>query len=210
MTAGLDAAAIGAVTVPPSLWWRVYSEPHGAAGFNKADRGNARFSPIKDAKRKVIPTLYAGSTPAVALMETVLHDLPWPSDGYILTMPPPHQELRRLACLVSPKPLQLADFTALGLRKLGLKKSRIIETDKTHYPYSRSVATWLYEKRPNLQGILWSSRQDDRGRAIVLFESRLKKTPIHVWHDGEHIAQSPALDELVELLDLLGAGVVLG
>ena len=210
MTAGLDPAAIRALTVPPSLWWRVYSQPHGATGFNKADKGNARFSPIKDAEGKVIPTLYAGSTPAVALMETVLHDLPWPSDGYILAMPPPHNELRRMACLVNVKPLQLADFTALGLRKPGLKKSRIIETDKTHYPYSRSVASWLYNNRPDLQGILWSSRQDDRAQAVVLFEPRLKATPMHVWHHGEHIAQSPALDVLTHLLDVLGAGVIFG
>lgn len=94
--------------------------------------------------------------------------------------------------------------------KIGLKKSAIIETDKTHYPYSRSVAAWLYENRSDLQGILWSSHQDDCGQAIVLFEPRLKKTPICVWHDGGHIAQGPALDELVNLLDAFGVGVVFG
>ena len=109
-------------------------------------------------------------------METVLHDVPWPSDGYILCMPPPDRELRRMACLVNVAPLQLADFTALGLRNLGLKKSRIIETDKTQYPYGRGVAQWLYTTRPDLQGIVWSSRQDDRGQAAVLFGSRLKAT----------------------------------
>ena len=210
MTLGVDPAAVGAVTVPPRLWWRVYCEPHGAAVYNKTDKGNSRFSPLKGVNGKVIPTLYAGTTPAVALMETVLHDLPWPSDGYILTLPPPAKELRRMACLVNLQPLQLADFTALGLRKLGLKKSKVIETDKTLYPYSRGVAQWLYLNRPDLQGILWASRQDDRGQAIILFEPRLKATPLHVWHAGEPIGQSPALDELVELLDALGAGLVFG
>ena len=115
-----------------------------------------------------------------------------------------------MACLVNVQPLQVADFTALGLRKLGLKKSTVIETDKTHYPYSRSVAQWLYAKRPDLQGILWSSRQDDRGQAIMLFEPRLNATPLHVWHHGENIAHSPCMDVLADLLDALGAGVIFG
>jgi hypothetical protein len=208
LTLGLDPAGVRALRVPPRLWWRVYPEPYGALGYNKTSKGNARFSPITDAKGKVIPTLYAATTPAVALMETVLRDAPWPSDGYILSMPPTGQETRRMACLVNALPLQLADFTALGLRKLGLKKPGIVETDKTGYPYSRSVAQWLYAVRPDLQGILWSSRQDDRGQAVVLFAPRLKVTPLHVWHQGESIAQSPALDELVDLLDALGAGVI--
>ena len=210
MSVELDPAAIRAVTVTPRLWWRVYPEPYEATGYNSADTGNERFSPIKDAGGQVVPTLYAGTTPAVALMETVLHDLPWPSHGYILTLPPPDQELRRMACLVNVRALRLADFRALGLRKLGLQKSSVVETDKTQYPYSRQVAQWLYAARPDLQGILWSSRQDDRGQAMVMFEPRMKATPLHVWHEGAPIGQGVALEELIELLDVLGAGVIFG
>ena len=210
MTRVLNSAAIRAVTVSPGLWWRVYHTAHGALSYNGTEKGNARFSPIQDADGHTVPVLYAGSTPAVALMETVLHDAPWPSDGYILTLPPPDKELRRMACLVNVQPLQLADFSALGLRRVGLKKSDVLETDKTHYPHSRSVAQWLYAQRPDLQGILWPSRQDDRGKAMVVFAPRLKTTPLHVWHNGESIAGSPAIDELADLLDVLGAGVVFG
>ncbi len=210
MTIKVDPAAIRAVTVAPRLWWRVYREPFGPSAYNTTDKGNARFSPIKDAGGQIIPTLYCGTTPAVALMETILHDVARPSEGYILNLPAPDKEFRRMACLVNVHPLQLADFTALGIRKVGLKKSEVIETDKTQYPYSRDIAQWLYRMRPDLQGILWSSRQDDRGQAMVVFEPRLTATPLHIWQHGEPIAEGTNLDELADLLDVMGAGVIFG
>ena len=208
MSLGLDPDAVAVTTIAPRLWWRVFTQHHGACCFNRTALGNARFSPILDAVGQIIPTLYAATTPAVALMETVLHDAPWPSDGYILTLPPREQELRRMSCLVNVKPLLLADFSALGLRRLGIKKARVIEADKTHYPYSRTIAQWLYANRTDLQGILWSSRQDDRGQTCVLFEPRLRSATLHVWQEGENIGEAHILDELVELLDVLGAGLI--
>ena len=191
-----------------SLWWRVHAKHCRATGHNGSDIGNARFSPIRDVHKAIIPTLYAGTSPSVALMETVLHDAPWPSSGYILTLPAPDNELRRMSCLVNMQTLQLADFSALGLRRLGLKKHQVIDSDKTHYPFSRNIAEWIYANRLDLHGIVWPSRQDDRGLAMVLFEPRLTAASLRVWHDGENIAGGYALDVLVDLLDVLGAGMI--
>ncbi|MHB1201321.1 MAG: RES family NAD+ phosphorylase [Polaromonas sp.] len=210
MTVGLDPSNVAVKSMSRSLWWRVHAEHFGTIGYNGSDIGNARFSPIRDVNDAIIPTLYAGTSPSVALMETVLHDAPWPSSGYILTLPAPENELRRMSCLVNMQTLQLADFSALGLRRLGLKKSKVIESDKTHYPFCRKVAEWVYKTRPDLHGIVWPSRQDDRGLAMVLFEPRLIATSLRVWHDGENIAGGYALEVLVELLDVLGAGMICG
>lgn len=210
MTVGLDPAAVAVREVGQSLLWRVYPGLFGAIGHNGTGKGNARFSPIRDSAGRIVPTLDAGTSPAVALMETVLHDAPWPSSGFILTLPPSTKELREMACLVNVEPLQLADFSSLNLRRLGLKKSQVIESDKTHYPASRDIAEWVYAHRPDLQGIVWSSRQDDRDLAMVLFQPRIQANALHVCNEGENIADGLALDELVDLLDLLGAGMIFG
>lgn len=55
------------------LLWRVYPRRYGVDGFNGTSLGNARFSPL-EAAGAIVPTLYAGSTLDVALMETVWHD----------------------------------------------------------------------------------------------------------------------------------------
>ena len=54
----------------------IYSPVVRVVRCNDSDRGNARFSPIRDRAAKMIPTLYAGVTYNCALMETVFHDVP--------------------------------------------------------------------------------------------------------------------------------------
>lgn len=204
----LKSTAVSTVEVPRSVWWRVYSQQHGAKGFNGSGIGNARFSPWRDENDNLVATLYCGNTPQVVLMESVLHDLPVPSDGFILTLPPVDQETRRMACLVNSSPLVLADFSTLGLRRLGLSRSQVIDSSKAHYPQTRELARWVYEARPDVQGIQWTSRQDDRGLTIVLFEPRLASHSLHVWQEGEPISVPHVQTELYALLDVLGAGLV--
>lgn len=204
----LKPEAISTVTVAPSLWWRIYPQQHGALGFNANPGGNARFSPLLGSEGIVTPTLYAASTPQVALMETVLHDLPTPSNGYILTLPLASDETRHMACMVNVMPLILADFSALGLRRLGLTRTQVIDTHKPQYPQTRTLAQWVFTHCPQAQGIQWTSRQDDRGLAIVLFEPRLATNTLHVWQEGESITVEHLQSELYALLDALGVGLV--
>jgi hypothetical protein len=53
---------------------RIHQEVHGALQLNPGV-GNARFSPITDAKGNAIPTIYAGETFECAAMESVFHDV---------------------------------------------------------------------------------------------------------------------------------------
>jgi hypothetical protein len=209
-TASLAAASLGTVQLERGLWWRVYSNAHPAHAFNPSSVGNARFSPLADASGNTIPTMYLAQTPAAALMETVLHDCPSPSSGYILTLPKATEELRRMACLAILQPLVLADFSAIGLRRLGLAKADVVDSEKTRYPQSRDIAQQVYALRPDIQGIQWNARQDDRASAIVLFEPRIKPASLAVWHADQAINDGMVLDELIELLDQLDAGLVLG
>jgi len=201
---------VGTVTVDRNLWWRIYSSDFNPNEFNRSKNGNARFSPIFDATGEVIPTLYIASTPAIALMETVLHDIPLPSSGYILTMPSIENDSRRVACLVNTEPLTVADFSALGLRRIGLKKANIIESEKTHYPLSRALAEQIYQTMPTVQGIQWTSRQDDSGTVLVIFESRVKKSTLSIWHHDQVIHEGIMFEELLGLLERLDVGLVIG
>jgi hypothetical protein len=208
MIKGLKPSAKSVIEALPALWWRIHPHQHGGKGFNKASLGNARFSPIQDKTGTIIPTLYAASTVKVALMETVLHDAPSPSEGFILGMPDKAQEVRELTGFNNLEPLKLADFSAIGLKRLGLTRTNVIDSDKTHYPETRLLAQWVHEHCQQAQGIQWTSRQDDRGLAVVLFGDRIKLAKLQVSHPGKSIADDDVMHELLDLLDGLGAGLI--
>jgi len=54
---------------------RVHQDLYKADQFNPGLKGNARFSPIRDAKGDSIQTLYAAATFDAAAMESVFHDV---------------------------------------------------------------------------------------------------------------------------------------
>ena len=74
---------------------------------------------------------------------------------------------------VLPAP-PLIDLTSIALKKLGLRRADLIDTDASEYPITRKWASRLYEDHTDAEGLLWTSRQDDRAQAVVLFEPRLR------------------------------------
>ena len=56
---------------------RIHLDLYHAVQFNPGAKGNAQFSPIKDATGSSVPTLYGGVTFECAAMETVFHDVPF-------------------------------------------------------------------------------------------------------------------------------------
>jgi hypothetical protein len=149
----------------------LYSPVGGVVRFNDSYRGNARFSPIRDGARKIIPTLYAGVTYSCALMESVFHGVP-------IGAGPTTIDPAKLDSLVSSevktvKGLLLIDLTSTGLRYFGLKNADLIDTDADTYPFTRAWAEALYELNPDAQGLYWTSRMQNRTQAFVLFGSRV-------------------------------------
>lgn len=176
------AATITSPTVPSKIkftaWgsgktmYRVHDAIYAVDQFNPSPKGNARFSPILDLSRQVIPTLYAATTPRGALMESVFHDVPYRA-GF------KHIDAKRLegkvcSTLHFQTDFQLLDLSKVALRGLGIPPRRLIDTTKAHYPETRGWAEQVYAAHPHIQGFLWSSRQDDRALAVVLFGSRVK------------------------------------
>ena len=150
---------------------RVHLSKYAATTLNPGAIGNARFSPIQDGHGIPIPTLYAGSSMDCALMETVFHDVPHKSGFNTF-------DKQKLVNHVHSKirlkhPLNLIDLGSVALRRLGLKRNQLIDTEKDLYPATRTWAGAAHRICEHAQGLFWVSRQDDSARAVMFFGDRL-------------------------------------
>jgi hypothetical protein len=202
----LEASKVSMIDLALPLLWRVYPEKYGVHGFNRTPLGNARFSPF-NVGGAIVPALYAGGTLDVALMETVWHDAPVPSNGFHLVLQE-SMERRRVGSLKPSGPLRLVDLTTVGLRRLGLTRSDVIDSSELDYPITRQLGAWLYENKPDAQGICWISRQSDEGRAVVLFEPRLGSVKLVPNTKDEIFTDGPHLDAVLTLAERMGATVI--
>ena len=199
-------------TVVPSTWWRVHRHSPRTGQFapqvfNDAGLGHARFSPLKIGKR-VVSTLYAAQTLEGALMETALHDVPYPSAGHI------HDLQRDLQSdLVASKvnlqvPVQLVDLTKLGLQRLGLRVSQLFETDADDYARTQAWARWLHSALPQAQGLYWMCTRQPECAGLMLFGDRLHKAAVAATEEPSLPLSHPdVLTVLLNLLTRLGCGV---
>ena len=156
--------------------YRVHEMIYAVHQFNPSPRGNARFSPVHDPSGSVIPTLYAATTPRGALMESVFRDVPYRAGFKNVALK--RLEGRVCSTLMFQKDFQLLDLSKVALRGLGIQPRQLIDTTKDHYPVTRRWAEQVYAAHPPVQGFLWSSRQDDRALAVVLFGSRVQASDI--------------------------------
>lgn len=199
---------------PTEPLWRVYSQSFGAAGFNAIAKGYARFSPLTRADSSVVPTLYAGTTLDVALMEIVLRDVPTPSVGYQLMLPERGVEPRRVTELVLSQPLRMVDFSAIGLRRIGLDRSDVIDCNSSNYPATQALGSWVHANTASADpahtahGIAWTSRQDDSGQAAIFFGDRLPYGVLEAQNAGQSLHAGHVEAALMRLAHRLGISVV--
>jgi hypothetical protein len=120
------------------LLHRVHLDVYAAEAFNPGIKGNARFSPIVNATGKPIPTLYGGTSFNCAAMETVFHDVPF-APG-LKTFAKHKLEGQLHSVLVAAAALRLADLRNVPLRKLGVERKQLIDTEKDTYGQTRKWA----------------------------------------------------------------------
>lgn len=197
------------VPLGASALWRVHPRAYRSMQFNTSDQGDARFSPIRRADGSVIPVLYGASTLAGAIMETVFHDVPTPPDGYIFDI----DTLRDQGLVVSrirPKRrIKVVDLSTKGLKRLGLHRTDLIDTSVTAYPRTREWAAWLYASTAG-KGLVWTSRQDDGARAVVLFADRVQESAFKVEIDRESLCDGPHFTALLDIAEHIGIDAVFG
>lgn len=188
---------------------RIHLADYGADQFNPGLRGNARFSPIRTRTDAPIPTLYGGTSFDGAAMETVFHDVPFAPGLKTL-------DRRRLrgqvhSVLVPQQDLRLVDLGNVALRRLGVSRVQLIETEKSGYPATRRWAEAIHAAHPDVQGLCWVSRQHDREQALMLYGDRVPPGALAPQGASSSLLEDAALHaRLVDLADRLGVWLIDG
>jgi hypothetical protein len=107
-------------------------------------------------------------------METVFHDVSFAAG--LKTYDKRKLTRQGYSQLTPQRDLLLADLSVTALRKIGIKRSQLIDIEKDHYPETRAWAEAIHAQCPDIEGLSWISRQDDRARALVLFGDRIGET----------------------------------
>ncbi|MEY8709178.1 RES family NAD+ phosphorylase [Mangrovibacter phragmitis] len=188
---------------------RVHLEQYAADQFNPGLQGNARFSPITNAQGEPIPTLYAGVTSDCAMMETVFHDVSF-APG-LKTYDKNKLNGQVLSALEVTENLELLDLATVPLRKLGITRKELIDTEKDQYPVTRKWAEKLYQQCTSAQGLAWISRQDDTARAMILFGDRIKPASLCPMGGAKSLVNDAATyEDVLSLAARLGVLIVPG
>lgn len=192
-----------------TVLYRVHLEQYAADQFNPGLRGNARFSPITTAQGEPVPTLYAGVTSDCAMMETVFHDVSF-APG-LKTYDKNKLNGQVLSALEVTENLELLDLATVPLRKLGITRKELIDTEKDNYPVTRKWAEKLYQQCTSAQGLSWISRQDDTARAMILFGDRIKPASLCQAGGAKSLVNDAATyEDVLNLAARLGVLIVPG
>ena len=201
--------------IGPARWWRVHgfdgkTGRYAAHQFNDSGRGDARFSPLfepEGAASRVVPTLCAAASLDAALMEIVLHDVPYPSEGHIHDLDRDLKSPLHASQIEITQTLRLVDLTKIGLQHMNIPPSAMFETNADDYPRTRQWATWLRETT-RAQGLVWMSVRQPEHKAVVLFGDRIDDAAVRTVAGSTLPLADPVVKaELLGLLDRLGCGV---
>lgn len=213
--AAITPAPSGSLQVSTMTWvkgtamHRVHLAQYAGNAFNPGIEGDARFSPIKDAWGEPIATLYGGNTFECAAMETVFHDVSF-APGFKSY---DKAKLRgQVHSRLTPEcDLVLADLRGKALRKLGVQRRQLIDTEKDQYPATRQWAEAIHAQRRDVQGLCWTSRQDDSAQAIMLFGDRIASGALQQAAPSRSLLDdADAYDEVLDLAEQIGVNIVPG
>ena len=140
-------------------------------------------------------------------METVFHDVPF--DPGLKTMDKAKLYGQVHSEVMCSEDLLLADFGSKALRKLGIARNQMIDTEKEQYPVTRQWAEAVHRECPDVQGICWTSRQDDSARALIVFGDRVGRGVLKQAAISRNLVSDPkAYRELLILAEKIGVDIV--
>lgn len=186
---------------------RFHMQAYNGVAFNGTDRGNARFSPIRDALGQIIPTIYGGSTFDCAAMETLFRNVTY-------APPPKYLQQTKLAgnlysILEVKETLQLVDLSSKALRGMGITRNELIDTSGDLYPVTRLWAEAIHRLAPTAQGLSWVSRQDDTAEAVVLFDDRIGPDALALHSPSRDVIEDDEVfNWLLDLADVIGLSII--
>ena len=105
--------------------------------------------------------------------------------------------------------LDLVDLASVPLRKLGIARAQLIDSEKDHYPLTRRWAEAIHRQCPQAQGLSWISRQDDAARAVMLFGDRIGVAAVQPQGESRSLL-GDAYESVLVLAERIGVLIVPG
>jgi hypothetical protein len=191
---------------------RIHWDVSGSTDFNGIDKGNARFSPIRNEAGDIIPTIYAAQSFECAACEIILRcpdtpprnrttvaarDIVHPSD-YCRHA---HSHLRTRA------DLNLVSLLTKDQRKIGVNSNALLAGPRSTYGDTRGWAERIHATCPTAQGLFYSSYQYGPEFAVVLFGDRVPSDILDAMATRA-ISDPVCHDEIYKLADSLSIDYV--
>lgn len=175
---------------------RIHSCRFGATEFNPG-KGHGRFSPVNDIQGNSIPTLYGGENLSVALMETILHDLPTPCKDAPIALS--ILEILARSQILPTEDIHLVDLNPRFMKKHGITQNDLLGSSADNYPETRKWAEKVHTDNPLAQGIQWASKQHG-DKAIMLFGDRIDRKGFYAIIDCEQASTSIDVNDGISVL----------
>lgn len=186
--------------------YRVHRKDYGPLQFNSgADGRSGRFHPIEDGRGRLIPTLYAADRIDGALSETVFHNVV--AGGFVLRA---ELTTRVLSRIDLARDIKIVNLSGYGLRKLGLKRSQLLECEAPRYAETARWAAAIYRSDESLDGMVWGSRQFDIARALLAYGGRLDEDDFVVSGEPESLHNGKAYRRVQMAASAAGITIVEG
>jgi hypothetical protein len=151
---------------------RLYRRRFGPTAFNPSAEAPGRFRPVCE-DGEVVPSAYLAGDRETALAEVLLRGVDALADGLQPRLYRHQVAELSIAEIEVTRELRLARLRGQGLTRLRLRRQDLIEVGPDDYPYTARWAQSLYESEERFDGIVWTSRQNDSGRAMMLWEGRV-------------------------------------
>lgn len=185
---------------------RVHDRRFGPASVNPGG-GRGRFHPFTREDGAPVPTLYAADSVDGALSETAFRAVP--VRGPARRLAAARLGPLRLSVLVPGRDLRLAALHGHGLRRLGLTRRELIDTEASAYERTVPWAAALHAAPIGLDGLEWVSRQHDTSRAVLLFGDRIAPGVLSVRSGPIALDRGPGWDLVLRAAEEAGILIVL-
>lgn len=185
---------------------RVHRHELASTSFNSGG-GRGRFHPFAARSGSVVPTLYAADSVDGALSETAFRAVPLHRSARSLRAS--RLTPLRLSVLAPNRGLRLAALYGHGLRRLGLLRRDLIDTEATRYEHTAAWAAALHAAPSALDGVEWVSRQRDASRAVVLFGDRVAAGELTLREGPIPLDRGPGWDLVLEAAEAAGIVIVI-
>lgn len=125
-----------------------------------------------------MPSLYAATNREAAAYESIFDDIA--PAAHFKTVRLSTVQSRSVSRISPKKDLSVARLYAPDLKAWGIARTNLIETSKATYRQTVLWAGALHAAYPDIDGLIWTSRQCDPERCLIFFGDRVQEADFTV------------------------------